>query len=62
MKRLIAGLVAVLMLTPSLCYASSMDKALHISASAVTEIALAHNKPLESVATVTIQRRNYWRW
>jgi uncharacterized protein YfiM (DUF2279 family) len=45
MKRLIAGLVAVLMLTPSLCYASSMDKALHISASAVTETVLAHNKP-----------------
>jgi uncharacterized protein YfiM (DUF2279 family) len=45
MKRLIAGLVAVLMLTPSPCYASSMDKALHISASAVTETVLAHNKP-----------------
>ena len=33
------------MLTPSLCYASSIDKTLHISASAVTETILAHNKP-----------------
>ena len=32
------------MLTPSLCYAS-IDKALHTSVSAVTETALAHNKP-----------------
>lgn len=33
------------MLIPSLCYASSIDKTLHISASAVTETILAHNKP-----------------
>ena len=33
------------MLTPPLCYASSIDKTLHISASAVTETVLAHNKP-----------------
>ena len=44
MNKLIAVMGAVLMLTPSLCYAS-IDKALHASASAVTEIALAHNKP-----------------
>lgn len=45
MNKLIAATGAVLMLTPSLCYASSMDKSLHISASAVTETILAHNKP-----------------
>lgn len=38
MKRLIAGLVAVLMLTPSLCYAS-IDKPLHAS---VSGFMLAH--------------------
>jgi uncharacterized protein YfiM (DUF2279 family) len=44
MNKLIAVMGAVLMLPPSLCYAS-MDKPLHISASAVTETVLAHNKP-----------------
>ena len=45
MKKYIAVMGAVLMLTPSLCYASSIDKTLHIGASAVTETVLAHNKP-----------------
>lgn len=45
MNKAIAVIGAVLMLTPSLCYASSIDKTLHISASAVTETILAHNKP-----------------
>ena len=45
MNKAIAVIEAVLMLTPPLCYASSIDKTLHISASAVTETVLAHNKP-----------------
>ena len=45
MNKAIAVIWAVLMLTPPLCYASSIDKTLHISASAVTETVLAHNKP-----------------
>ena len=45
MNKLIVVMGVVLMLTPSLCYASSIDKTLHISASAITETVLAHNKP-----------------
>ena len=45
MNKAIAVIGAALMLTPPLCYASSIDKTLHISASAVTETVLAHNKP-----------------
>ena len=45
MNKLIAVMGAVLMLTPSLCYASISDKSLHIGASAVSETVLAHNKP-----------------
>ena len=44
MNKLIAVMGAVLMLTPSLCYAS-IDKPLHASVSAATETVLAHNKP-----------------
>ena len=44
MSKIIAVVEAVLMLTPSLCYAG-IDKPLHTSASAVAETVLVHNKP-----------------